>query len=109
MGAPAGLLQAEDAFLNHAAYADKLSELGLGEMKVEGYRWPPRIQTAFDLWEAVLESADGRESVFITGTTGWWGSGRRGPESGSDDRDCRAGNRKLTRLNAVYIITENRF
>jgi hypothetical protein len=53
-------------YLNHAAYADKLSELGLGEITVKGYIWPPRLQTAFDLWEAVLESADGRDSVFIT-------------------------------------------
>ena len=54
-------------FLSHAAYADKLSDLGLGEMKVDGYNWPPRIRTAFNVWEAVLESVDGRESLFITG------------------------------------------
>jgi hypothetical protein len=53
-------------FLNHAAYADKFSDLGLGEMKVDGYDWPPRIRTAFNLWEAVLDGVDGRESVFIT-------------------------------------------
>jgi len=54
-------------FLNQAAYTDSLSDLGLGDTKAKGYRWPPQIRTAFDLWEAVLESADGRESVFITG------------------------------------------
>ncbi|OGD20070.1 MAG: carbohydrate-binding family 9-like protein [Candidatus Aminicenantes bacterium RBG_16_63_16] len=53
-------------YLNHGAYADTLSELGLGDIRVKGYRWPPQIKTAFDLWEAVLESADGRNSVFIT-------------------------------------------
>jgi hypothetical protein len=35
-------------------------------MKVDGYNWPPRIRTAFNLWEAVLDGTDGRESVFIT-------------------------------------------
>jgi hypothetical protein len=54
-------------FLNHGAYSDSLSGLGLGEIEVKGYTWPPRIRTAFDLWEAVLESEDGREGVFITG------------------------------------------
>ena len=53
-------------FLNHAAYADKLDELGLAERRLAGYRWPPRLETAFDLWQAVLESDDGLESVFIT-------------------------------------------
>jgi hypothetical protein len=54
-------------FLNQAAYTDNFSELGLGEVTIKGYRWPPQIQTAFDLWEAVLKSQDRRESVFITG------------------------------------------
>jgi hypothetical protein len=54
-------------FLDRGAYTDNLSELGLAELKVTGYKWPPRIKTAFDLWEAVLESENGRGSVFITG------------------------------------------
>jgi hypothetical protein len=54
-------------FLNHAAYTDRLGDLGLGEMKLPGYKWPPEIRTTWDLWEAVLESEAGRESLFITG------------------------------------------
>lgn len=53
--------------LIHGACTDRLSELGLGKVTVEGYVWPPRVRIAFDLWEAVLENADGRESLFITG------------------------------------------
>jgi hypothetical protein len=54
-------------FLDRGAYTDDLSELGLAGIKVTGYKWPPRIKTAFDLWEAVLENENGRGSVFITG------------------------------------------
>ncbi len=54
-------------FLNRGAYTDKPAELGLGDMAVSGYTWPPQIKTAFDVWEAVLESQTGRESIFITG------------------------------------------
>jgi hypothetical protein len=53
-------------FLNHGAYTDKLADLGLGEMKVAGYKWPPDIKTTWDLWEAVLESEDGKATVSIT-------------------------------------------
>ncbi len=53
-------------YLNHGIYAGNLSDLGLAEMKVKGYRWPPQIKTAFDLWEAVIESVGGRGSVYIT-------------------------------------------
>jgi Carbohydrate family 9 binding domain-like len=54
-------------FLNNAAFTDRLSDLGLADLTAKGCSRPPRIKTAFDVWEAVLESDDGRESLFITG------------------------------------------
>jgi hypothetical protein len=53
-------------FLNHGEYTDDLAALGLGEMKVKGYKWPPHIKTTWNLWEAYLESGDGRERIHIT-------------------------------------------
>ena len=53
-------------FLNHGAYADSLKELGLGEMRIKGYRWPPQIKATWNQWEALLESEDGKERLRIT-------------------------------------------
>jgi hypothetical protein len=53
-------------FLNHGAYTDNLAALGLDEMKVEGYKWPPKIRTTWNMWEAYLESNDGKDRIFIT-------------------------------------------
>lgn len=55
-------------FLNHGHYTDNLAELGLGEIKVKGYRWPPRIRLTWNAWEAMLESEEGtgNRRVFIT-------------------------------------------
>jgi hypothetical protein len=64
-------------FLIHGVYAEKLSELGLVEIRADGYRWPPRIRTGFNMWEAVLDGTDGRESVFIA-NDGW--VGKRPPQ-----------------------------
>jgi hypothetical protein len=53
-------------FQNHGTYTDKLADLvGLGEMKVKGYKWPPQIRTTWNMWEAYLESEDGRDRLFI--------------------------------------------
>ena len=60
-------------FLNYGAYADSLKELGLGEMRVKGYSWPPQIRTTWNQWEALLESEDGKERFRIT-HDGWVGS-----------------------------------
>ncbi len=52
--------------LNHGRFTDNLSELGLSEMKTPGYKWPPQIRTTWNLWEACLESEDGKEKWFIS-------------------------------------------
>jgi hypothetical protein len=54
-------------FLSHGEYADELADLGLGDVKVEGFRWPPRIQRTRDTWEAFLEKEGGRGEVCIFG------------------------------------------
>ena len=59
-------------FQNYGAYADSLIELGLGEIKVKGYSWPPQIRTTWNQWEALLESEDGKERFRIT-HDGWVG------------------------------------
>jgi hypothetical protein len=60
-------------FLNHGAYADSLKELGLGEMRVKGFSWPPQIRTTWNQWEAFLEREDGqgRMTIFSDGRVEW--------------------------------------
>lgn len=53
-------------FLNYGKYTDSLTDLSLGEVKVKGYKWPPQIKTAWNMWEAYLESEEGSRRVFIT-------------------------------------------
>ncbi len=56
-------------YLNHGTYTDKLADLvGLGEIKVDGYKWPPQIRTTWNMWEAYLESEDGEDRIFINQT-----------------------------------------
>ncbi|MFZ2052896.1 MAG: carbohydrate-binding family 9-like protein [Candidatus Aminicenantales bacterium] len=52
-------------FLNHAGYTERLADLGAGEIRVQGYKWPPRIEVTANQWEAFLESEDGKERVWI--------------------------------------------
>jgi hypothetical protein len=52
-------------FLNHGKYTESLADLGLGEQKVKGFRWPPQIKVTWNTWEAFLESEDGSRRVFI--------------------------------------------
>jgi hypothetical protein len=52
-------------FLNHGNFTDRIEDLGLGEIKVNGYKWPPRIQTTWNQWEAFLEREDGQGRVLI--------------------------------------------
>lgn len=53
-------------YLNHGKYTDSLAELGLERMNVKGYKWPPQIKATWNLWEAFLESEDGKEKISIT-------------------------------------------
>jgi len=53
-------------YLNHGKYTDSLAELGLAKMNVKGYNWPPQIGATWNLWEAFLESQDGKEKISIT-------------------------------------------
>jgi len=52
-------------FLNHGDYTDRLEDLGLSEVKVSGYKWPPRIRTTWRQWEAFLEKEDDQGRIFI--------------------------------------------
>jgi hypothetical protein len=52
-------------FEEHGAYTDSPAALGLQEIRVEGFQWPPSIRHTFSLFEAVLERADGREQWHI--------------------------------------------
>jgi hypothetical protein len=52
-------------FEEHGAFTDSLSALGLKDLKVKGYRWPPAIKHTWNLFEAVLESTDGKEKWHI--------------------------------------------
>jgi len=52
-------------FMKNDRYSGSLVELGIGEIKVPDYRWPPRIEATQSQWEAFLESEDGRGGVWI--------------------------------------------
>jgi len=53
-------------------YSSSASELGLGNVKVGGYIWPPTIQCTSSLFEAVIKSVDGKERWHISDDGRTW-------------------------------------
>jgi len=47
-------------------FTDKIAELGLSNIKVKDYNWPPKIEYTANLFEAILKSADGKEKWHIS-------------------------------------------
>ncbi len=47
-------------------FSDKIDELGLHDLKVKGYDWPPKIEYTTNLFEAILISIDGKEMWHIS-------------------------------------------
>ena len=52
--------------LRHGVYTEDLSLLHLEGLTVDGYRWPPTIETSRSTFEALLESEDGSENWLIS-------------------------------------------
>jgi hypothetical protein len=52
-------------FFNRARYTERLADLGVGDIKVAGFKWPPLIEATSSQWEAWLESENGQERVWI--------------------------------------------
>jgi hypothetical protein len=52
-------------FTRNNSYSGRLADLGIGEIEIPGYKWPPRLEAIPNQWEATLESEDGRERVWI--------------------------------------------
>lgn len=52
-------------FKDHGHFTDNIALLGLDNIKLEGYTWPPKIQCTWNLFEARLESLDGKEVWMI--------------------------------------------
>jgi hypothetical protein len=52
-------------FLQNNCFTDDISELGLLNDSVEGYRWPPQIKHTWNLFEAKLTSLNGAEEWHI--------------------------------------------
>lgn len=48
-------------FNQHQIFADNVVALGLQDVRVEGYRWPPEMKTTWNMFEARLPSVDGKE------------------------------------------------
>ncbi len=46
-------------------YTTSLQDLGLTDWKVEGYQWPATIQCTTSLYEAILQSSDGKQRWHI--------------------------------------------
>jgi len=60
-------------FLNRGTYADRLADLGLGEMRIKGYIWPPQVRATENQWKAWLEreNGQGRVIIFSDGRVEW--------------------------------------
>jgi hypothetical protein len=52
-------------FMKNDRYGGSLADLGISEIKIPGYKWPPRIEATQSQWEAFLESEDGRGGIWI--------------------------------------------
>ena len=50
----------------HGRYTSNITALGLTAQKVDGYVWPPSIRITPSLYEATIESRDGREQWHIS-------------------------------------------
>ena len=48
-------------YSQHNHYTENISDLGLTDYQIQDYSWPPRIKTSWNLFEAILESSDGRK------------------------------------------------
>ncbi|MBN1155515.1 carbohydrate-binding family 9-like protein [candidate division KSB1 bacterium] len=46
-------------------YTDDIGDLGLDEMKHDGFQWPPTIQRTTSLFEAIIKSNDGSQQWHI--------------------------------------------
>jgi len=57
--------QERNYYENNAQYTDKLSDLNLENLKVEGYKFPPTIKITPNLFEASLTSIAGNNVIFI--------------------------------------------
>jgi len=55
-------------------FTDKIAELGLSNMKLNGYNWPPKIEYTTSLFEAILQSVDGKEKWHISNDGRVWHS-----------------------------------
>ena len=49
----------------HGKYATNVTQLGLESQKIQGYQWPPVIETTFSFFEATLRSVTGKKSWAI--------------------------------------------
>ncbi len=56
----------------HGKYSVDIAELGLADLKVEGYAWPPKIESTTSLYEAVLKSTDKKEEWHISQSGKVW-------------------------------------
>lgn len=55
----------KDYFSANGRYSSSLDELQLTPQSVEGYVWPPRIEITSSLYEAIIQSVDGKETWHI--------------------------------------------
>ncbi|MCX7974503.1 MAG: carbohydrate-binding family 9-like protein [Candidatus Aminicenantes bacterium] len=62
----------KDFFNRYGRYCENIDELGLTQLKVESYQWPPEIKTTWNSWEARLLSEDGQTSLFIREDGRFW-------------------------------------
>lgn len=55
-------------------FTDKIVELGLSNIKVKDYIWPPKIEYTTSLFEAILQSVDAKEKWHISHDGRTWHS-----------------------------------
>jgi hypothetical protein len=52
-------------FMNHRKFTGDIRALGLADLKLDGYDWPPQIESTTGLFEAGLSSYSGEEIITI--------------------------------------------
>ncbi len=55
----------QEFFAKNGRYSTSVLQLGFGDQSVEGYAWPPSIQVTASMYEAIIQSTQGKQRWHI--------------------------------------------